>query len=557
MIVDSRELPEDFLFHADVAIVGAGPAGITLAHELMGSGLTVLLLEAGGAKPDDRRLDLFHGEVSDLARHPPITLYRVRAFGGGSTLWGGRCVKFDPIDFEARPHIPHSGWPVTYDEIEPWYRVANAYCEAGPCDYDSRTALPGAPPVVPGLDEARVSCASIERFSPPTDFARRYRPALARSNNVIVVLNATCTGIEPVASRQAVRHLAFASAPGRRFQVAARHAVLAAGALETARLLLAAKLGGDAVGRFYMCHLEGKAARAVFTPDTKVVFEYERDRAGIYLRRRFALPPEIQRQQGLTNVILRFEPPVIADPVHGDAVLSAMWVSRTFLKREYARKLDSFGYRGAQRGSNVGLALRHLRNVAVGAPGLARFSADWLTRHVLASRKLPYVAVRGRNGAFTLDYNAEQIPNPDSRVSLGNDTDAFGMPRLKVDWRVTALDVDSVVAAHALLARELEASGRGMLEIDEEVIRQGYNATGGHHIGTARMAADASAGVVDRDGRVFGMDNLYVAGAATFPTSSHANPTLTIVALAARLAAHLKVQARRPSPADALAEAAE
>jgi hypothetical protein len=333
--------------------------------------------------------------------------------------------------------------------------------------------------------------------------------------------------------------------------------VLAAGALETARLMLASNVGGELVGRFYMCHLEGKAAQARFRPGTKVVFEYERDRDGIYLRRRFAVPAEMQRREGLTNVILRFEPPVIADPGHGDPVLSAMWVSRTFLKREYARKLDSFGYRGEQRAPAARLAFGHLRNVALGMPELAAFSADWLVRHVLAARKLPYVAVKGRNGTFTLDYNGEQSPNPDSRVTLAEDRDRFGLPRLKVDWRVASVDIDGVVAAHRLLARQLDAAGCGRLEVDEDLIRSGYNATGGHHIGTARMASDPGRGVVDGNCRVFGMGNLFVAGAAAFATSSHANPTLTLVALAARLAAHLRQLAQRRHVLGNLADAAE
>ena len=189
MILDARELPPDFQLEADIAIVGAGPAGITLAHELLDSGLSVLLLEGGNAKPDARGSDTFDGEVSDRDRHPPTALYRVRALGGTTTLWGGRCVPFDPIDFTARPHIAHSGWPITHDELLPWYARANAYCEAGPFRYSAAEALAGAPPLVPGLAGDEVDCDGVERFSPPTDFGRRYRPALARSARVAVILS--------------------------------------------------------------------------------------------------------------------------------------------------------------------------------------------------------------------------------------------------------------------------------------------------------------------------------------------------------------------------------
>lgn len=547
MIVEARHFIADTSLEADVAIVGAGPAGITLAHELTGSGLSVLLLEAGGREADAGRQDGFAGEVLDAGRHPPLTLYRVRAFGGGSTLWGGRCVPFDPIDLEPRPHVRWSGWPISYDELRRWYRRALAYCEAGPPRFTAAEALPaGAGAMVAGLTDGEIACDRLERFSPPTDFGRRHARALERSRQVRLVLGASCTGLSLSEDRRAVTGASFATPAGHRLEVRAGRVVLAAGALETARLLLAAGVGNDWVGRCYMCHIEGKAAVARFQPGTKVVFQYERDRDGVYVRRHFSLPAEVQRRRGLTNVILRFEPPIIADPAHRNAVLSAMWLSRTFLKPEYERKLASFGYRGAESGGRRTLIARHLMNVGMGAPALARFGLDWTLRHVLAARKLPYVAVAGRGGAFTLDYNAEQVPNPDSRVTLGNERDALGLPRLVVDWRATRQDVDGVLAAHRLLDHALRDSGIGRLDVDEDAIRHGYNAIGGHHMGTARMADSPASGAVDAQCRVFGLANLYVAGAALFPTSSHANPTLTLVALAARLAEHLREQTRRP-----------
>ncbi|MDA8232751.1 MAG: GMC family oxidoreductase [Magnetospirillum sp.] len=560
MIIKGSELPEGGRIEADVAIVGGGPAGITLALELADSGLQVLLMEGGGGRTSPRA-DSFTGEVADGTRHPPLTLYRHRGLGGASALWGGRCVPFAPVDFEVRPHIPWSGWPIGATEFAPWYARAGAWCESGPSRFRVAEALgPDAPPAVTGLTDPDIESDGLERFSRPTHFGRRYRRMLAAAPRLRVVVGAMCVGVDTMASGRAVEALRFAVRPGHLFTVRARAYVLAAGGLETTRLLLASGIGGEWVGRFYMCHLEGKAAWARFRPGTSVIFAYERDGGGVYLRRHFALSPDAQRRLRTTNVILRIEPPAIADPSHVNPVLSALWLSRTFLKPEYARKLASFGYRGALPVGASALVLRHLANVTGNLPELARFSADWLLRHTLARRKLPYVATAATNGAFSLDYNAEQVPNPESRVTLTDKRDVFGVPRLHVNWQVTPQDTESIVAAHRALASALARSGTGRLEFDEDAIRGGYNAIGGHHIGTARMADDPSAGVVDRDCRVFTVENLWLAGSAVFPTSSHANPTLTIVALAARLAAHLAAQLGghgQTGRADTLPQAAE
>jgi choline dehydrogenase-like flavoprotein len=507
----------------------------------MGSGRTVLLLEAGGEVRRKDDLEALHGEVADLERHPQLVLYRCRGLGGTSALWGGRCVSFDPIDVEERAHIPWSGWPIAWDELRRWYDRAVGWCEAGPFRFRAAEALPGRPPMVPGLDSELIEADGLERFSPPTRFGARYRAALEAAPDVRVLLSATCLGIETTPSDTAVDHLRMASEPGHGFRVRARHYVLAAGGLETTRLMLASGLGEGRplLGRFYMCHIEGKAAVARFPDPSKVVFAYERDPKGVYCRRFFAASAAAQRRLGLTNAILRFEPPVVADPAHGSPVLSALYLAHTLLEPEYRRKIASYDFRGGGGAARPDLK-RHFGNVLRGLPELAAFAVDWARRHSLARRKLPYIALAPKDGAFAVDYNAEQVPNPDSRVTLCEGRDGFGMPRLKVDWRVTELDLAGVVGVHRLLAAELERCGAGRLDFDEAAIRDGYKAAASHHIGTARMADDPARGVVDRDCRVFRLDNLHLASAAVFPTSSHANPTLTVVALAARLAARLR-----------------
>ncbi len=547
MIEDAREIPSNTRLEADIAIVGGGPAGLTIALELRNAGLSVLVLEAGEQKPGQGFVDAFHGQVAKNTGHPPLSLYRTRALGGTSTQWGGRCIPLRPQDLEVRPYVPWSGWPISYQELAAWYPKAATYCEIGTPEFQAGVALGSRyRPMVPSLppDEV-IDQDHLERFSSPTDFGRRYRRILAKARNIRVLVSATCNRIQRSPDGRGILGLCCAASPGHRFHVTARYYVLAAGALETTRLMLTNHIGNDLVGRFYMCHLEGKAAIAHFPLKTPILHHYERDMNGVYLRRHFSIPAEIQRREKITNVSLRFEPPIIADPAHHNAILSAMWLSRTFLKPEYGRKLDSFGYRGAESAGSRALLKGHLHNVVSGMPLLGRFGMDWIFRHVLARRKLPYVAVEGKIGkggerSFTLDYTAEQMPTPDSRIKLSPERDAYGQPRLEVHWCASEGDVHGILQTHRLLAQRLQNHGAGRLEVDEEAILYGYNATGGHHIGTARMADSPSQGVVDRECRVFGIENLFVAGSAVFPTSGYANPTFTLVALAVRLAQRLK-----------------
>jgi len=160
----------------------------------------------------------------------------------------------------------------------------------------------------------------------------------------------------------------------------------------------------------------------------------------------------------------------------------------------------------------------------------------------LSKRKLPSVVLENKSNIYTLHFDAEQSPNRDSRVMLGTEKDIFGLNRLKVDWRFTDADVKSACKSFQLIAKELQLSGAGKMEIDLESLARKIKDTGvgSHHIGTTRMSSDPSQGVVDEDCRVHGIDNLYIASSSVFPTSSYANPTLTILALALRLADHIK-----------------
>ncbi len=549
MIDDANSVPRHTVLQADVCVVGAGPAGIALALTLGERGLQVLLLEAGRHSRDTAAQALYTGELANDLHSPPHR-YRRRGLGGSSTIWGGRCMPMDPIDFEARPWVPYSGWPLAYETLQPYYAAANALAEAGRYAYDAREALPGAAPLVRGWHSDIVNTEGLERFSCPTDFGRRYERRLRTSRVIRVLRGAVCTGIRlqddaPTDRPVPVRALEIKTLDGNRLQVCARAAVLAAGGLETARLLLCSNdvhprgVGNrhDVVGRYYMCHLAGNLGTLTLQGPTDAVRHgYEVAPEGVYCRRRLTLSPACQRREHLLNAVARLHFPRITDPTHRSGVLSGLFLARRFIGYEYGRRLHD------GRPLSMPLLVRHTMNVVRDAGHTATFLGHWLTRRTLAHRKFPSVILANTTNRFSLEVQAEQLPHPDSRVTLAEGCDALGLRRLRIDWRYQREDIASVRRTLDLMASDIARSGIGHLQVDpatleEDLLR--YGAYGGHHLGTARMGLDPRTSVVDAQARVHDVDNLYIAGSAVFPTSGQANPTLTLLALSLRLADHL------------------
>ncbi len=541
MILDAHHLDDGAALQADLCIVGAGAAGISMALELADTPLTVLVLESGGIKAEKDTQALYAGTVAEERLHSPPDTYRQRRFGGTTTIWGGRCMPFDALDFERRDFMPNSGWPIDRSTLLPFYAKANRLCEAGDFAYTVAEAFDRPlRPMIEGFDSPHFTTDTLERFSCPTNFGARYGRRLRAAANVRVLLHANVTRIRLDAAGQRVESLTVNTLGGKTLQASAKHFVLAAGGLEVARLLLAGGVGNgrDVVGRYYMCHLAGTiGALRVRRPLGAVWNGYDVSAEGVYCRRRLALTPATQRQRHLGNFVARLHHPRITDPEHRNAILSLLFLAKFVIPYEYGKRLH-----GGERAS-LRTWLQHVRNVATGPFDAAGFAWHMLTDRKLAERKFPSIIIKPKANLFSLDFHAEQQPAPESRVELMREVDALGMPKLRVDWRYTRADVETVGRAIALLAEDIERAGVGTLEYDPHSIEfemTRYGAYGGHHIGTARMGTDPACSVVDADCQVHGVRNLSIASAAVFPTSSQANPTLTVVALALRLANRLR-----------------
>jgi len=244
-----------------------------------------------------------------------------------------------------------------------------------------------------------------------------------------------------------------------------------------------------------------------------------------------------QRQLQVGNMVARLHFPKIIDPAHHNGVLSGLYLARHFISYEYGKRLRDGNHKGLM------LELKHIWNVITNPWDAIGFASHWLRKRTLAERKFPSIILNNRSNRFSLEVHAEQIPRADSRVTLGEQRDALGMPRIHVDWRHSPEDITTVERTLRAIDQELQRAGTGRFEFDEATLAEDllrFGAYGGHHVGTARMGADPKTSVVDANCAVHGVGNLYVASSAAFPTSGQANPTLTLVALALRVAQHLQ-----------------
>lgn len=549
MLIDSETLAAGTRLESDVAIVGAGPAGIVLALELGRAGFDVVLVESGRQQFSQEIQALGDTDHYDPSRHAPMADCTRRQIGGASLIWGGRCVPYDPVDFDDRPHVPHSTWPVTYDELEPFFQRACDYFFCGRSEFDLN-AIAGIDQrsIVPDLPDAEVVTTALERWSLPTNFGKEYGQDLERSERIRLVYGLTCVEIE--SSDHRVRAIHARTLAGKSLRLIAKKYILAGGGVETTRLLLASDrhasggLGGHSghLGRYYMGHISGRIAQVRFaTPASKTVYGFDRDTDGVYLRRRLAFTRELQHQQKLTNVVGALANPKIHDPEHRNGVLSFSYL---ILRSPLGRYLAPPAIRKARIAEGEpGRVAAHFRNTLLDLGKTLWFIPSFGYRRFVAHRKIPGFYQPSASNTYDLHYHGEQVPNPDSRISLVDETDELGLRRVKLDLRYSPQDVDGVLRAHELWDSYLSRNGAGRLEYlsdDPEASAWEQASDGFHQAGTTRMSEDPGDGVVSPHCNVHGFEDLFVASSSNFVTSGQANSTFMILVFALRLADHLK-----------------
>lgn len=463
-----------------VAVMGAGPAALTLASALNKRGIGVLLLEAGSDEYLHDVQDFYAGSVIG-DRYYDLREDRLMLMGGSGNHWAGRSRPLDAYDFLPRDDVPHTGWPITKADLDPYQTEAKRILRLGAME---------EVPLSPELKEVEF------QFSDVLHFGDEFRPLFETSPSLHVAFLSRVTHVEAGPGRRARIHIRQ-SLGTEELTLDPRLVVLAAGGIENSRVLLWSNEISDepvvaepaALGRYWMEHPHTQVGegRTAYYKSRFPISAMARERAYI------APTYEAMKRFGILNGIL--------------------------------------GVRHNQFGADAGPLELGVKDALCEVQ-----EADlWISRLVT----YPTHCVRG------LITATEQAPDPDNRVVLSADArDAHGIPRTELHWRKTEIDRRTTKAVFELVGRHLATTGEGLLRASRWTIDgeddPGSGLLGGHHhMGGTRMGDDPRRSVVDRNLRVHGMENLYVAGSSVFPTGGHANPTYSIVQLSLRLADHI------------------
>jgi choline dehydrogenase-like flavoprotein len=548
LIIDAREVPENKDVKTDVCIVGGGVAGVILAREFIGQRFRVCLLESGGLKADQQTQALYRGENIGNP-YSPLETARARYFGGSSNFWriavddiclGARIRPLDKIDFEERDWVPHSGWPFNKSHLDPFYKRAESICKIEPHGYDVEDwEDPAKRPRLPFIGD-QVKTA-IFKFAYRDLFTRDYPQEIARAVNITTYLYANVVEIKADKTLTTVSRLRVACLEGNRFWVSAKLFILAAGGIETPRLLLIsnkkqkAGLGNqnDLVGKFFMEHPHFRLDSDIYVPAAPGIFKltalYDNVTTvnGVPILGKLSLSDEVLCREKLLNYVVQLYPRI----EYYSSLSRFLYPTVVSESVDSFRTLRSSVYRG-HLPKDLG---KHLKSLITGIDEISvatyRSIRRWFTK----------TFNRKKIKQYSLIIMSEQAPNPLSRVTLSSERDSLGQNLVRLDWRLSPIDIQSVVRSQKILDEELRLAGLGRLHFNLHDDTPPQRVMGGyHHMGTTRMHVDPKKGVVDQDCKVHDIHNLFIAGPSVFPTVGYANPVLTIVALAVRLADHVK-----------------
>jgi choline dehydrogenase-like flavoprotein len=516
MLIDLRQMPHDRPQSAETLIVGSGAVGLTMGVELARAGHSVIVLEAGGANVETASQDFFKAALHRDRQLPGLHLGRYRALGGTANFWGGQLLEFDPIVFEERPWVTDIPWPIARQELDPHYQ--RAYELLGMdhhlSDHMVWRRLNVEPPVAGDELDFYLSV-----WAPQPNLASLFRSEIKSRPELQILINAPVVGLEIDPSGERISGVVVRTVAGGVHRFTAKRVILANGTIEIARLLKMAPVDGRRapwagnrwLGRGFVDHIDCFGGHV--TPLDKKRFHDLFD--NIYLERikyvpKLKLSEQSQRSQKLLGVTAFF----LFNSRPQEHLRNLRLLVRSLFRRRYQRHL---------------------------VPNPLEFASSLRVAFPMILRYLRYQRLYNSDEGIQLRLMGEQLPVSESALHLGDKTDPLGMPIVDLDWRIDGREIETLARTSELVARYLEQHRLASVRLEPALVARDPSAVTQwgdyfHHMGMARMAHTPRDGVVDRNLKVFGMRNLYVAGAAVYPSTGFANPTFTAIALGLRLA---------------------
>jgi len=502
----------------DVLVVGAGPAGLTFVLELnrLRPELKILVVEFGRKEESGvNELDESVEVLTPVNHHDPYDCTN-KGMGGTSATWGGRCVSYDEIDFLPRAAVKEGcTWNSSvFEEVKKFYPRAAMYLDCGNPIFQLDRTSGRHRRIAERFVEGDWTDSTLERWSLPTRFGKKYGERVRTLENVTVLEGVCADVIAPVPSGQKVRLIERST--DEAIEVCAARVVLSAGTQESTRILLRsssvfAGRGGTphSLGKYYQGHISGKIASIKFSGNPKSTdFGFIRDKDGVYLRRRLQLSMAALLRENLLNTALWLDNPLYFDPSHRSGTMSFMYLM--MISPVLGRKLAPPAIRNSVTGGQVSALADHIHNIARDLPRSVYEPFRIFAGRYLPRRKLPGVFLYSQNNEYALHFHAEQQPVESNNMSIGPDGKT-----LVISYGYTDDDIESIVRTHASLDSWLRTTGAGELKYwypENELrsrIREG-SSDGIHQNGTIRMSMNPDIGVVDANLRVWGTENLFV-----------------------------------------------
>lgn len=509
MLLDANltdDVPGDL--SSELVIIGAGTIGLYLAAALAEAkkGSNIILVEAGPRIASTSLNSLTSTSVGKP--HVGVHLGRAAGLGGTSSLWGGELAEFSQADLER----PDAVWPLSYEELQKHYRVVYQRLAIGsPASTAFYRQKFGSETEEP---------ESVERFFTywldQPNFATLYKSAIQSDPSMRAVVNLTANGCEFDGDNARILHCT--SARGRNLRIRSKRFVFASGTVATSRFFLSTQRDGrvpwannDNIGLYFQDHLGGKIAKVSILDEKRF-----RD----YFENGWVNGIKLQPKLTLSRAVRQSLPSGACGSFSFDSSVSENVGN---IKRTIR------GLRSSLSFSSVTSSINDVFSVG-------RSLLPIVSRYV-RNRRIFALFDQG----VMLNVQAEQIPIASSRIRLQDADRAMdGLVPVAVDWRCDGREIDTIYQLAAESGAYLRSRGLAELSIDPALQRRDADFIDGlgdtyHQCGGMRMSASPGTGVVTSDCRIWGTTNVWVAGAAVLPSSSHANCTLTALAIATRL----------------------